>query len=166
MTPEISALLAQLRESLAIPTVGQSDGMCGPASLKAALQFYGVEVPEPVLKRLSDATTKDGASPQGLAQAAIELGFKAEVREHVTFEELRAWVAEGVAVIVDWFDQNMGHYSVVKDVTDKDIVLMDPSDGGFTRRMKLADFKKVWFDFVDWDMANTTRRLAVVIRRP
>ena len=74
MTPEISALLAQLRESLAIPTVGQSDGMCGPASLKAALQFYGVEVPEPVLKRLSDATTKDGASPQGLAQAAIELG--------------------------------------------------------------------------------------------
>lgn len=164
MTPEISVALRQLREALDIPTVGQSDAMCGPASLKAALKFYGVDVPEAMLKRLSDASTRDGTSPQGLAQAAIDLGFDAEVRQHVTFDELRAYVRDGVAVVVDWFDQNMGHYSVVKDVTDDTIVLMDPSDDGSTRRMKLADFEKVWFDFMDWEMENPTRRLAIVVR--
>ena len=135
-------------------TLGES--MCGPASLKTVLDYYGVEKSETELATLCSTTKELGTSEEGIRKAAINLGFKVETKQNSTFEDIQGWLDKEVPVIVDWFTRGRidydesevadGHYSVVVGLDNEYIYIEDPELGKM-RKIKKEDFMIVWFDF-------------------
>jgi predicted double-glycine peptidase len=144
--------------------------LCGPTCVRMVLAYYGVKKTEKELiqsvnydPRLLD---KKGAS--SLAQAAKKLGFHASVKDNSTLKDVRDHVLKRkVPVIVNWFSETEGHYSVVVHIDEKSIVLADPEIAGL-RRMSLQEFEAVWFDFSPHDLrtpkALVVKRMIVIER--
>jgi ABC-type bacteriocin/lantibiotic exporter with double-glycine peptidase domain len=130
--------------------------MCGPASLKMVFDYYGIEKSEEEIAKLAGTTEDLGTDEQGIKKAAESLGFKVEIKNESSFEDIQSWLDKKVPVIVNWFTKGRidyddsqvpdGHYSVVVGLDDKFIYLQDPEIGKL-RKIKLNDFMKVWFDF-------------------
>lgn len=131
-------------------------GMCGPASLKIVLKYYGVEANERGLAELSGASLKLGTEEKGITKAAKHFGFKVKIKSKSTFKDIEKYLNDGIPVIVDWFSRGRsdysdsyvpdGHYSVVCGLDDKNIYLQDPEIGKI-RKVEREDFMTVWFDF-------------------
>jgi predicted double-glycine peptidase len=132
-------------------------GMCGPASLKMVLAYYGVEKSESELAQLTHTDVDLGTTTQELAHVAESFGFRSEIHENCELSDIELWLEKGVPVIVDWFTRGRddysddiasadGHYSVVCGINDTHIFLQDPETGGM-RKMQREVFRRVWFDF-------------------
>lgn len=132
-------------------------GMCGPASLKIVLDYYGVEKSERELASLTHTDMDLGTTAQELARVAESLGFRSEIREDCELSDIESWLGKGVPVIVDWFTRGRddypeeiasadGHYSVVAGLDDGHIHLQDPEVGRI-RKLTREAFYRVWFDF-------------------
>ena len=139
--------------------------MCGPASLKMVLAYYGIEKSEQELAQLAGTDPKLGTSAEGLKKAAESLGFKVEIKNNNTYEDIQAWLDKKVPVIVNWFTRGRidysesdvpdGHLSVVVGLDNENIYLQDPEIGKL-RKIARDDFMRVWFDFTgdhitSWD---------------
>ena len=125
----------------------QRSGYCGPASLKMVLGFFGVKISEKKLAQISGCTPSRGIGADGLVRAAQALGFRAKIKDFSDLKDINEWVnRKKIPVIVDWFAFEGGHYSVVSGIDKENIYLEDPSLG-YRRAMKLATFKRLWFDF-------------------
>jgi len=130
----------------------QTPGFCGPASLKMVLDYYGISVSEAEIAGISGASREKGTPIEGLIKAARHFGFQVFLKKNSTLDDLRYFVKREIPVIVDWFLEDEGHYSVVVDIDKKNIVLMDPFLKRVfiyvrKRKMPLEKFFKVWFDF-------------------
>ena len=130
--------------------------MCGPASLKMVFDYYGIEKSEQEIAKLAGTTDELGTDDQGIKKAAEELGFKVEIKNNSTFEDIQEWLDKKVPVIVNWFTRGRadyedsevadGHYSVVVGLDEEFIYIQDPEIGK-VRKIEKEDFMKVWFDF-------------------
>ncbi len=130
--------------------------MCGPASLKIVLKYYGVEVTEKELVKLSKWNKNLGIDDKGVETAAKHFGFKVKIKNNSSLKDIEKWLDQKVPVIVNWFTRGRkdysnsdiadGHYSVVAGLDDKFIYLQDPEIGKI-RKLRRDDFMKVWFDF-------------------
>ncbi|MEK7634885.1 MAG: C39 family peptidase [Patescibacteria group bacterium] len=133
--------------------------MCGPASLKIVMGYYNVDKTENELAQLTKLIPGLGIDDKNIADAARVLGFKVEIKNESSFEDIEQWLKRGVPVIVDWFTRGRrdyddsevsdGHYSVVTGLDDEHIYLQDPEIGG-ERKIEREDFMKVWFDFIGY----------------
>lgn len=131
-------------------------GMCGPASLKIVLTYYGVEKEEMELAQMCRTNRDDGTRDQDIKRVAEDLGFRVEIKNESDFCDIERWLDRGVPVIVDWFTRGRrdytdaavadGHYSVVCGMDASCIYLQDPEIGGI-RKVDKEDFMTVWFDF-------------------
>ncbi len=124
----------------------QSEGFCGPASLKIVLHYYGKKVSEKQIAKMAGSTVKKGTPPESIVKAAESFGFKAVLRENASLSDIRKYIKKGIPVIVNWFFEDDGHYSVAVGMDDKKIYLSDPFDARI-RKISLEMFKRVWFDF-------------------
>jgi len=126
----------------------QTPGLCGPTSLRIVFDYYGVSVSETKIARVAGATQKKGCSIKGLIKAAKHFGFRTYLKKKSSLDDLRYFVKkEKVPVIVDWFSEDEGHYSVVGDIDKKNITLMDPSFERGKRKFSTEKFLRIWFDF-------------------
>ncbi|MDD2732251.1 MAG: cysteine peptidase family C39 domain-containing protein [Candidatus Pacebacteria bacterium] len=130
----------------------QTPGLCGPASLKMVLDYYSISKSEAEIAKASGATRQKGVSIDGLVKAARHFGLHTFVKKNSSLDDLRYFVKRKIPVIVDWFFEDEGHYSVVVDIDKKNIVLMDPSLRKILiyirrRKMPLDKFFRIWFDF-------------------
>ncbi|OGF70412.1 hypothetical protein A3H65_01465 [Candidatus Giovannonibacteria bacterium RIFCSPLOWO2_02_FULL_45_14] len=128
-------------------------GMCGLASLKMVLDFYGVSKTEKELAELCGTDAKLGTDEEGIKKAAESLGFKVEIKNNSSFEDIQSRLDKEVPIVVNWFTRGVddfgvpdGHYSVVVGLDDVNIYLQDPEIGKL-RTLEREDFLKVWFDF-------------------
>lgn len=131
-------------------------GMCGPASLKIVLDYYGVHKSEQELAELTGLVPGLGVDDEGIVKAAESLGFKAVIKNENSLSDIEEWLGKKVPVIVNWFTRGRvdypdsevadGHYSVVAGIDAGYIYLQDPEIGGL-RMLKGEDFMRVWFDF-------------------
>ncbi len=131
-------------------------GMCGPASLKIVLAYYGVHKDELELAQSCGTDVEFGTSDEDIKRVAQALGFKVEIQNESSFVDIERWLKKGTPVIVDWFTRGRsdydddsiadGHYSVVCGLDDKYIYLQDPEIGK-VRKLQKEDFITVWFDF-------------------
>ncbi len=129
--------------------------ICGPASLKIVLRYYGIEKGERELAKISGKSSL-GIDVNGFSKVAREFGFKIIIKDNCSFSDIEKWLAKDVPPIVDWFTKGRqdysesevadGHYSVVCGIDKNYIYLQDPEIGGI-RKIKKNDFMKVWFDF-------------------
>lgn len=135
-------------------TLGQS--MCGPASLKIVLEYYGIEKTEKELYILCKTNPDLGTDDIGLKEAAQSLGLKVTIKNKSSFDDIENYLKHGTPVIVDWFTRGRndysesevcdGHYSVVSGIDKEYIYLQDPEIGK-ERKIEKEDFLTVWFDF-------------------
>jgi len=130
----------------------QTPGFCGPASLKMVLDYYGISVSEKELAKLAGYSEKKGTSIEGLMKAAGHFGLHSFVKSNSSLEDLEFFIKKKIPVIVDWFFEDDGHYSVVVDINKKEVVLMDPVLRKvliFVRRRRFPPevFFRIWFDF-------------------
>jgi predicted double-glycine peptidase len=132
---------------LKVKAFKQKKGFCGPASLKMVLDYFGLKKSEKELAKLSGATKTAGVGGENLLKAAKKLGFKGFLKDFSEISDIKKYVLERkIPVIVDWFSQDEGHYSVVVDIDKKNIYLQDPELGKI-RKLDIKTFKRVWFDF-------------------
>lgn len=130
--------------------------MCGPASLKIVLGYYGVNKTEKELAKIAGWKKGLGIDDKGIKKTAEKLGFEIVIKNNSSFKNVKKWLDKDVPVIVSWFSKGRndysesetadGHYSVVSGLDDKFIYLQDPEVGKM-RKIKRHDFMRVWFDF-------------------
>jgi len=130
--------------------------MCGPASLKIVLEYYGVKAIEKELAKMAGWNKNLGIDDKGIEKAASSFGFKVKIKNNSNFKDIEKWLDKKVPVIVNWFTRGRrdytdsdiadGHYSVVAGLDNKFIYLQDPEIGKI-RKLKRNDFMRVWFDF-------------------
>jgi len=130
--------------------------MCGPASLKIVLGYYGVDETEKELAKIAGWKKGLGIDDKGIKKTSEKLGFKVVVKNNSSFKDIQKWLERKVPVIVDWFSRGRndypesetadGHYSVAVGLDDNFIYLQDPEIGKL-RKIKREDFMRVWFDF-------------------
>ena len=135
-------------------TLGAS--MCGPASLKIVLGYYGLDKSEKELAQLCKVDKNLGVDDEKIKRSAEALGFKVRIKNNGSFKDIEKWLDKNVPVIVNWFTKGRqdysesevadGHYSVVIGLDEKYIHLQDPEIGKI-RKLKREDFMRVWFDF-------------------
>jgi len=131
-------------------------GMCGPASLKIVLGYYGIEKSERELVEMCGHDSELGVDDEGIKKVAKNLGFSVEIKNESSFEDIEEWLDKKIPVIVNWFTRGRqdysdsevadGHYSVVTGLNEDYIYIQDPEIGKI-RKIKKDDFMKVWFDF-------------------
>lgn len=130
--------------------------MCGPASLKIVLDYYGLEKSEKELAKLCQHDINLGIDDEKIKKLAESLEFKVKIKNNSNFKNIEKWLDKKVPVIVNWFTRGRqdysesevadGHYSVVSGLDEKYIYLQDPEIGKI-RKLKRDDFMRVWFDF-------------------
>lgn len=121
------------------------DSSCGPASLKIALNYFGINKSEKELIKLTKCKDR-GVELEDLLKLAKKLGLKGFVKEKYGITDIRKYLKKKYTIIVGWFDETDGHYSVVSHIDKENIYLQDPQLGHLNA-MRIKFFKRVWFDF-------------------
>lgn len=132
----------------------QRENYCGPSCLKMVLDYYGIEKSEKELVRLS-GTSKHGVTGEDMLKVAKKFKLKGFIKDNVDIKDLRKYVnKKKIPVIVSWFSEDDGHYSVVVNLDRENIYLQDPYLG-HVRAMSIKKFKRLWFDFAgDYILTN------------
>ena len=148
---------------------------CGPASLRIVLDYYGVEKTEEEVAKICGRDPDIRTDASSIKKAAVSFGFKAEIQNDSSFDDIQRWLDKKVPVIVDWFTRGRadyddsevpdGHYSVVVGLDKDNIYLQDPEIGKM-RTLKRDDFMRVWFDFkssqiTSWDEMIIRQLIAI-----
>ena len=142
-------------------------GYCGPAVLAAAAKQQGIEITQRELADVMGTTEKLETSHEDMMHGAFEAGMNFIAQERLNLGQLNAIRVGGFSVILNWMDgdddQNDGHYSLLEDLTPKEIVLNDPSNGGEIRRFSRHEFEQRWFDI---NNGKVVRNWSMILRRP
>ncbi|MBS3084248.1 C39 family peptidase [Candidatus Pacearchaeota archaeon] len=152
---------------LNVRLMNQTTSYCGPFCLKMVFDYYGHVIDLKDIANVAKTTVENGTSPVNMVNTARHFGFDVSYKENSNLKELRRLVVkERIPVIIDWFDNNDGHYSIVVGLDKKNIYFAD-SDGGHHKKMTLKTFMRVWFDFTGSYMKSASDlrlRPIIVIR--
>lgn len=165
-------LLKQTRQS--------TEYSCGASALQAVLSYWGKDLDEDDLMTLLHTTPETGTYPDDIVRVALILGFKAEVKENLTLDEVEAATAQGIPVIVlsqawrsqrdsaasveeDW--QN-GHYVVVLSVDEDYVYFEDPYVRMGKGFMPRESFEQHWHHAMGGDAEKVPQliQLGIFIR--
>lgn len=155
LVPRARKFTVDLEAPLQLKPFRQSPGLCGPASLKIALAYFGRHHSEKMLERLCHAKPETGTDHADLVAAARRLGATVFAKANGTLEELyEAAHVRRLPAIVGWFsptdpkrpEPDEDHFSVVAQITEKKIVLMDPEKESGTTELTLKQFEEQWWD--------------------
>lgn len=146
-----------------VPLVRQSyDYSCGAASLASCFYYWGVwSGREPELYPLL-GTNNDGTKGQCIIQVAERFGLQVIYRHGLSLGDLKSYLESGYTAILNiqawgtygpstnfeevWED---GHYVVLVNLINNDIVFMDPSVAGQYASMSRNQFESRWHDWSD-----------------
>lgn len=131
---------------LKVPPYKQTRSTCGPTSLRMVLAYYGIEKTNAELEKMTNCSLKYGTEAKNILNAAKKLGLTGVIKDNSTLSDLRKWYKANVPVIVDWFDEDDGHYCPLIKIDAKNIWLLDPQTAK-PRKIPLTKFKLIWFDF-------------------
>ncbi|MDO8584077.1 MAG: cysteine peptidase family C39 domain-containing protein [bacterium] len=125
----------------------QTPGLCGPASLKILLSHYGKEFTEAELAQLCQTTAERGTDHAPLIKAAEKIGGRVIVKKEATLDDVKRFIDKNDPVIVGWWSDDGDHYSVVYDIDDTFVYLMDPQFEEGVTRIEKKTFLDIWYDF-------------------
>jgi len=151
---------------------------CGPAALQAVLRYWGKDVAEEEIATLAGTTSEVGTFPEDLARSARALGFKAEVREGLTLDEVATFTAAGhpmIALAQVWLsakslggrsveeEWDSGHYIVVLGVDRDYVYFQDPYVLMSKAFMPRKVFEAHWHQAMGGDLARQPKLMQVGI---
>ncbi len=123
-------------------------GWCGPTTIWMALSACGIK--KNINKVARDVWKKwYGAPPQlmaaYLARYFGEVGYEVNCK----IEDISTNLKKGRIVIVNWQDNGEGHYSIVADMGDNWIQMVDSSrEHPWLYFINPYVFRKIWFDYL------------------
>lgn len=113
---------------------------CGAACIATVAKQYGLKVPVTQIRRIA-GTDIHGTNALGLIKAANELCFTAKgIR--ITPEQLMEADDLPVPMIAHVTKENLFHYVVIHEITQKRIIVADPAEG--VKCYKADDFFTIW----------------------
>jgi len=144
----------KVTEALAIPYEKQSDQQssrtCGAACLTMVYRSFGKEVPQAEIWAAIAKWNRFGSVASTtylMTQDALNRGFAAvAIQARHPLQALRLCRDGGIRAILNHRlrrDAPAGHYSVLVDIDDENIVLHDPSLGPM-RRLAVAELLELW----------------------
>ncbi|MBL0217212.1 MAG: C39 family peptidase [Myxococcales bacterium] len=148
---------------LDVPVLRQATGYeCGNTALASVMQYLGAPRSPAEIAMLA-RTTPDGTDHANLVAAARATGATVIEKENGTLDEIAAFVARGLPVIVGWWPlgpgdedwqpgwspaerraRDCGHFSVIHGITATGVVLMDPEVGSY--ELTFEAFDRAWYD--------------------
>ena len=135
---------------LKLKSYKQKKRMCGPASLRIVLNYYGLKKSEKELKKLTKATYLKGTESKEIVKVARKLGLKAKYKVNSSINELKSLIKKKIPVIIGWFSpESSSHFSVVEGISKGKIYIADP-DFGKIRKFNIKEFEEYWID-INWD---------------
>jgi ABC-type bacteriocin/lantibiotic exporter with double-glycine peptidase domain len=132
-----------------IKPLKQINSYCGPYCLKMVFDYYAFKVKVKDIAKVTETAVSEGnlgTSPSNMVKAAKYFGFNSYYKEESSLKEIKKLLNKGVPVIVNWFSEDEGHYSVVVGMDKRKIYLIDPEYGKKVS-VSLIDFQKIWFDY-------------------
>ena len=90
--------------------------------------------------------SKFGIEAEEMLAYAKTLGFKGFIRDFSSLKDISKYIKKGIPVIVEWFLDDDGHFSVVTGIDRENIYLQDPNLG-HRRAITRKIFKRLWFSF-------------------
>lgn len=146
-----------------VPMVRQAyDYSCGAAALASCLYYWKAwDGREPELYQLLD-TDIEGTSGASIMEVAGAFGLEVVYRNNLGIGELRSYLDLGYTAILNmqawgtygpdtdfeevWED---GHYVVLVNITNSDVIIMDPAVAGRYTILSIAEFERRWHDWSD-----------------
>jgi predicted double-glycine peptidase len=135
---------------------------CGAAALASCLYYWGVFTGRETELYQQLGTTTEGTCALGIMKTASSYGLEVRYRTRLTVDDLRVYLEQGHTCILNiqaWgeYDEHTnfgevwedGHYVVLANVTDSDIIIMDPSIPGQYGIMSIEQFNARWHDWSD-----------------
>ncbi|AKB54749.1 hypothetical protein MSBRM_1751 [Methanosarcina barkeri MS] len=148
---------------LQVPDVRQSTNYsCGASCFQAVVSYWGgTDMGEGQFIELVNTTLgeteRKGTTPSGIVEGAEKMGFRAEIRENLTLDDLRDSINKGIPVIVRlqaWKDENQtwemnasSHYMVVIGIDSKNVYFEDPWILGNRGYIPHDEFIERWHTF-------------------
>ncbi len=167
-------LLKQTRQS--------TEYSCGACALQSVMSYWGKDIDEAELMKLLGTTPEEGTWPEELVRVAREQGLQAELKDHLTLEDVARATAQGHPVIVlgqvwrgnpsgeapfapladEW---DCGHWFIVLDIDQDYVYFQDPfvrMGKGFVPR---ATFEDAWHNVMGGDRSKPEQHhVAIFIR--
>lgn len=134
---------------------------CGDASLLGVLYYWeAYDHGESTLYQPLGTTDQEGTRPSKIADFAKSLNLDVELRENLTLEDIKGYLARSIPVIVDiqaWIDTpkldfdwvndvDDGHYVVLIALDESNAYFMDPSTPAGYAYIPLPEFVNRWHD--------------------
>ncbi len=174
---------------LNLPDVRQATGYtCGVSALQAVLFYYGLEYRESTLAEYAGSNQDAGTPPAGILQAVQTVNeengtkFTAEIKQHVTIDEVKQLLDEEIPVILDiqaWRDTDNkaewkddwidGHYVVATGYDDENIYFEDPALINSVGSIPQTELLDRWHDYEGADEYDPktsviTENLIIIIK--
>ncbi|MEI6309056.1 MAG: C39 family peptidase [bacterium] len=143
-----------------VPDVRQAEySSCGASAFQAVLSYYGIDSFETDLRTMLNTSSTHGTYSWDIVKVAQQMGFDAEWKENVTFNDIESFLRKGYPVITrsqrvkatngTWEDTwTVGHYMVVIGLDDQNVYLEDPFLLGSRLKMTRSDFIASWHSYV------------------
>lgn len=135
-------------KALEIPRIKQSlDFTCGAACFESMFRYFRGESLGEIHFAKELGTLEIGYTPvEKIHELATAYGFQSLLLKGGKLNDLRSAVARDDVVFVTWWDEDAGHYSLVKSISDTQITLMDPWEAreGKDKTLLLIDFLDYW----------------------
>jgi predicted double-glycine peptidase len=131
-----------------VPYVTQSlPFTCGPACLESVYRHLRGSSPSELdLAEMLGTFILGYTPPKNIYNLAMAQGYSCSMKEQASWQDLIDAMEERRVVIVTWWDEDAGHYSLLKGVKDGFVVLMDPLMASDCKdnRIELDFFKLQW----------------------
>ena len=123
-----------------------TDFTCGPSCLNSTLLYWGKVSPgeHALLAHLGTTYTRP-PTPETIANLARGYGLYTQARAGLTFPDLVRYVRQGETVIVMWWYDNSGHYTLVTGIDKNYIYMMDPWNKQHTSAYPINYFLSNWY---------------------
>lgn len=131
----------------------KESGWCGPAVIQMALIAGGIKKPQSVIAKETYHAWW-GTTQQTILAYISQYFSNLGVSENSTISSLLQHLEKGRVIIVNWWDNidpadAEGHYSVVSEVKENKITLLDPSAGRGIWKIDRKKFETNWYDYLD-----------------
>ena len=146
-----------------VPLVRQShEYSCGAASLASCLYYWGVWSGRETELYPIIGTSRDGTRGNGIIRGAKHFGLDVVYKDRLSINDLSKLIADGYTAILDiqaWgsytsetdFEKvwNDGHYVVLVNVINDQVILMDPAVPGRYTSISKSRLEERWHDWND-----------------
>lgn len=160
-----------------VPLVRQAyDYSCGAAALASCLYYWGIWSGRETELYSLLGTNIEGTSGSSIMRVAGDFGLEVVYRNNLGVGDLKAYVDAGYTAILNiqaWgqYDSSTsfeevwedGHYVVLVNLINNDIMMMDPSVAGQYAVMSRDEFESRWHDWSD-DGETKEYHTAILLR--